>query len=273
MFCPPPELRRALPLLHFSTKWHSPPCRRAVSASAWGKVFNGRRGPGDRPRPRPSSGARCAPAGPEVAIWTPASRRRGRAGPVRSDLCRARSRHQQLPAAGGARDPRQLPRGRRVLAHHPARRRRHRVRPAERGGDRARGRCAAGLPQQDPQPRRHPGAADRDRSLPRRRERQRIPGAGARGGRHRARNRRPRDRSAAGGDRLHAAGRSGVEGRDPVRHRRRLIGTGAARPHGADRARPAASGGRSLGVAADGRRDAGRAPRRRHRHAAKASRR
>ena len=43
----------------------------------------------------------------------------------------------------------------------------HHVRPAERGRDRARRRGAARLPRQDAQPRRHAGAADRDRSLPR----------------------------------------------------------------------------------------------------------
>ena len=70
-----------------------------------------------------------APAGPAVAVsaspprWRRAGR--GRTGSVRPDLCRARSRHQQLPAAGRASDPRQLSRGRRVLPHHPAGRRHH----------------------------------------------------------------------------------------------------------------------------------------------------
>ena len=83
-------------------------------------------------------------------------------------------------------------------------------------------------------------------------------------GRHRARDRRPRDRGAARRHRLHAAGRSGGRGRDPVRHRRRLLGAGAARPLRADPARPAAPGDRRLGLDPDRRRDAGRAPRRRH---------
>ena len=48
-------------------------------------------------------------------------------------------------------------------------------------------------------------------------------------GRHRARDRRPRDRGAARRHRLHAAGRSAGRGRHPVRHRRRLVRAGAAR--------------------------------------------
>ena len=58
----------------------------------------------------------------------------------------------------------------------------------------------------------------------------RIPRARPQRGRHRAGDRRPRDRGAARRHRLHAAGRSGGRRRDPVRHRRRLVGTGAARP-------------------------------------------
>ena len=61
-------------------------------------------------------------------------------------------------------------------------------------------------------------------------ERRRVPRARARRGRHRARDRRSRDRGAACRHRLHAAGRSGRRGRDPVRHRRRLLRAGAARP-------------------------------------------
>ena len=212
MFCPPPRVAPGAARCYtFPRSGDSPPRRRAVIGFGMGKGFQWTTRPG-RPASAPSLIGRPERhrRGRRSPYRSSASRRRGRVGCVRSDLCRARSRHQQLPAAGGARDPRRLPRHRCVLAHHPARRGRHRVRPAERGGDRARGRGAAGLPQQDPQPRRHPGAADRDRGLPRGRERHRIPGARARRGRHRARDRRSRDRGAARRDRLHAAGRSGI---------------------------------------------------------------
>ena len=70
----------------------------------------------------------------------------------------------------------------------------------------------------------------------------RVPRAHPQRGRHRARDRRPRDRGAARRHRLHAAGRSGGRGRHPVRHRRRLVanwcGSAAASP---TPARPAAS--------------------------------
>ena len=64
------------------------------------------------------------------------------------------------------------------------------------------------LPRQDAQPRRHPRAPDRDRGLPRGRERRRVPRPHRRGGRPRARDHRPRDRGDAGRHRLHAADRS-----------------------------------------------------------------
>ena len=101
---------------------------------------------------------------------------------------------------------------------------------AERGRDPARGRRAARLPRQDAQPRRHPLAPDRDRGLPLGRQRPRFPGAHPQRGRHRAGDRRSRDRGAARRHRLHAAGRSGGRGRDPVRHRRRLLRARSARP-------------------------------------------
>ena len=84
----------------------------------------------------------------------------------------------------------------------------------------------------------------------------------ARGGRARSRDHRPRDRGRAGRHRLHAAGRSRRRRRDPVRHRRRLVRAGAARPLGAVPARAAAAGDQGVGVDAGRRRDAGRAPRR-----------
>ena len=73
-------------------------------------------------------------------------------------------------------------------------------------------------------------AADRHRSLPRRRERRRIPRPRRRASRPRTRDRRFRDRGAAGGGRLHGTVRSGGVRRHPVRYRRRLVRSGAARP-------------------------------------------
>ena len=170
-----PELRSALSLLDFASKLRSPPCRRAVRASA-GERFSmddEARATGLDPVPDRAPGPRRGRRSPYRHPRHDEAARTGRY--VRPDLCRARSRHQQLPAAGGARDPRQLPRHRCVLAHHPAGRGRHRLGPAERSGDRARGRGVARVPQQDAQPRRHPRAADRDRSVPRGRERRRFP--------------------------------------------------------------------------------------------------
>ena len=82
------------------------------------------------------------------------------------------------------------------------------------------------------QPRRHPRAADRDRGLPRGRQRRRVPRPHRRRGRARARDHRPRDRGRARRHRLHAAVRSAGRRRDPVRHRRRLLRDRAARALG-----------------------------------------
>ena len=141
------------------------------------------------------------------------------------------------------------------------------VRAHQRRRDRARGRGAGDLPRQDDEPRRHPRAADRHRSLPRGGERRRIPGPHHGGSRARSRDHRPRDRGRACRHRLHAAARSRCRRRDPVRHRRRFVGAGAARPVGAVPARAAAAGDQGLGVDAGRRGDAGRAPRRPRRHA------
>ena len=59
-----------------------------------------------------------------------------RSNSIPDDLCRARSRHQQLPASDRAAHRRRLSRHRRVLPHHPPRRRRRRVAPHQRGGGR-----------------------------------------------------------------------------------------------------------------------------------------
>ena len=122
------------------------------------------------------------------------------------------------------------------------------------------------------QPRRHARAADRDRGLPRGRERRRVPRPRRRGGRPRARDHRPRDRGRARRHRLHAADRSGRRRRHPVRYRRRLLRAGAARALGAGAARPAAAEDRGLDLAAGRRGDAGRAPRRPRGHAATSTR-
>ena len=135
----------------------------------------------------------------------------------------------------------------------------------------ARRRGARHLPRQDGAPRRDAGAADRDRGLPRGRERRRVPEPHRRGGRPRARDHRPRDRGDARRHRLHAAVRSRCRRRDPVRYRRRLLGAGAARPLAAGAARPAAAEDQGLGVAAGRRGDARRAPRRACGHPAKST--
>ena len=65
-------------------------------------------GLGPVPDREPSKGPGGAGGRPIGIRARPSRRRRraGRAGCIRPDLCRARSRHQQLPAAGGARRPR-----------------------------------------------------------------------------------------------------------------------------------------------------------------------
>ena len=106
----------------------------------------------------------------------------------------------------------------------------------QRRGDRARGRCARHLPRQDAQPRRHAGAADRDRGLPRGRERRRVPRprrARRSGSSSRSSTARPRPRLAATGCTPLVDPRR--RGRDPVRYRRRLLRARAARALGAGR--------------------------------------
>ena len=104
------------------------------------------------------------------------------------------------------------------------------TRRAQRSRDRPRHRGARRLSRQDAQPRRHPRPADRHRSVSRGRQWRRVPRPRDARGRARSRDRRPRDRGRAGRDRLHAADRSRGARRHPVRHRRRLVRTGAARP-------------------------------------------
>ncbi len=136
----------------------------------------------------------------------------------------------------------------------------------------ARGRGARHLPRQDEEPRGHARAADRHRSLPDRGEWRRVPRPHRGGSRARTRDRRSRDRGGAGRHRMHAADGSRRRGRDPVRHRRRLLRTGAAWPFDAVPARTAAAGDQGLGLDAGGRRDAGRAPWRARCHARRSTR-
>ena len=98
-----------------------------------------------RPQRRPGG-----VAGHPMAIRTTAA---GSGGAVPAHLCCPRSRHQQLPAADRASERRQLPRRRRILAHHPARRRRV---PSGRISDAAicRRSSARHLPRQDAPSRR-----------------------------------------------------------------------------------------------------------------------
>ncbi len=110
-----------------------------------------------------------------TACVATAQRRDHDRGPLRRaparDLCGARSRHQQLPPVDRAADRRRLSRRRCIFPHHPPRRGAGRQPPHQRGGDRARGRGAAGLPRQDARARGCARAAHCDRGLPRRRER------------------------------------------------------------------------------------------------------
>ena len=196
------------------------------------------RGIGER---GPSATARGARAVAPSAARRPAARRAGRG----SRLRRARSRHQQLPAAGRAAAIRQL--GETFASSMPF--------PASSGLARAcarRGRLseaairrtdrsAGDLPRQDDGARRHARPPDRHRSLPRRREWRRIP--------------RDESRESTGltleiidsGDRGAACGRRAaprlpIRGRErrPVRYRRRLVRNRLARPAPASARRRAA---------------------------------
>ena len=144
-------------------------------------------------------------------------------------LCRARPRHQQLPAPDRLSVRRRLSRGRFLFADHPARRGRFRDRLHQRGGDRTRHCRALDLPRQDPDPEGPPPAPDRDRGLPRGFQCRLFSRPGRGRNRHPARSDRPRDRGVACGDRLLAAARSQRPRRDPVRYRRRLDRAGPDR--------------------------------------------
>ena len=106
-------------------------------------------------------------------------------------------------------------------------------------------------------------AADRDRGGARGRERRRVSCARQAGVRPLARNHRPRDRSAARRAWLRASARSRRRRGDPVRHRRRLLGTRAFGPRANGRSRAADRADARLGIALDGGGFARRTPRRR----------
>ena len=142
----------------------------------------------------PPRANRLAEANPRpvlsTAAWQHAGRelRRRRAEPARAapapalrpaGFRRTRPRHQQLPpAGGGARSAGPVPRHRRVLAHRPAGRGAGCERTLVRSGDGPRRRGAEGLRRQAAQPFDRARAADRDRGLPFRRERRRVPCSG-----------------------------------------------------------------------------------------------
>ena len=139
------------------------------------------------------------------------------------DLCRARSRHQQLPASGGAPDRRGLPRRRRVFPHRPAWRGHLGVRPLERAAI-ARAIAALAICRNKMKNK----GVTRARLIAT--EACRAAQNGARVSRpcrrgigSRARGHRSRNRSAARRHRLHAVDRSAGRRRRPVRYRRRFV--------------------------------------------------
>ena len=208
------------------------------------------------PRSRPPWGRRWPPRHPVGGRRQPRLSASGLRG--------ARSRHQQLPSAGRAPDPRRFSRHRRIFAHHPPRRGHGGVGPARRGRDRPRDRGAVDLPRQDAQPRRYARAADRDRGLPLGRER-RSSSARACSARSasisKSSTARPRRKLAAIG--CTPLMDPACRGRRPVRHRRRLVRDRPARAQRSGERRPAEPADPRLGLAAGRRRVAGRALRRR----------
>ncbi|RST32309.1 RlmE family RNA methyltransferase [Sphingomonas ginkgonis] len=144
-------------------------------------------------------------------------------------LCRHRSRHQQLPPAGGASERRRLHRGRRLLAHRPTGRGTGPDRAAQPGGDGPRSNRAGGLLGQAQAAQGDARPLGRDRGLSPRRERRRVHRPGPRGDRDRAGDHPAGGRGAARGARLpQAAGPWRRPGAD-LRHRRRLDRAGAGR--------------------------------------------
>ena len=153
-------------------RWTTRPGRPASAPCLTGTRVTGLGGAGGRP-----IGIRAAIAAEAARVgWTCPVR------PMRRSI--------SAPTIAGcwwrAPTARRLPRRRCLLPHHPAGRGDHRPRagsamPAiERAVEALRD-----LPRQDAQPRRHAGAADRDRSLPRGGQRRRFSGPRARRGRHR----------------------------------------------------------------------------------------
>ena len=116
---------------------------------------------GDHPANMPHRHARRAPGSGHGPSGHPAQKALAR----RAALCRARPRHQQLPAADRAAAGRGLRGGRRLFADRPAGRGAGVERAAVRRGDRPHHRRAAGLRRQAAPPQR---ARSRARSRPKR---------------------------------------------------------------------------------------------------------
>src|SRR5262249_24919786 len=138
------SVARATPVLHLlrSELGTRPLPLSPDGFGAAGRILMKDQGPAGGGRPRPwlrAGAAATGPVGSALTLRVSASRRRpGRRPSVSSDLCRARSRDQQLPAPGRPPDRWQLPCHRCVLPHHPPRRGRVDVRPHQRCGDRSR---------------------------------------------------------------------------------------------------------------------------------------
>ena len=219
---PPPAAARHAP--GFSAREEHPPTegQEAAQAQARPQGVRARRqaggrtgrgsGPGGRQRRRRDTAGRAF-AAPRASALPAGSGSASRAGfrPAGrpAGVCRARSRHQQLPPAGRRAGPAwPVPRHRRLFQDRAAGGGADFDRPAGRAGHGPRRRGAEGLRRQARRPAAQAGEADRHRSLPRRRKRRRVPGAGRDGGRADARDHRPPHRGAAGGLRLRLAGRA-----------------------------------------------------------------
>ena len=254
-------------LLHLRRSWNRDicRCRRAADRLRRGrKAFDERRGPGNR-RPRPAvTGHGASARGRRSPIGYP--RRDGaavgdRGGATYAALDLGTNNCRLLVARPTAR---RLSRRRRILPHHPARRGRLGLRPHQRRRDRrARSRrsrvCRDKMRNRGVDAR----AADRDRGLPRGRERRRIPAPASReevGLELEIIDRETEARLAATGcTPLIDPDADGVILFDIGGGSSELVRLG---PLAAGAARAAAAGDQGLGVAPGRRGDARRAPRR-----------
>jgi hypothetical protein len=175
----------------------------------------------------------CPAAGRQVppAPSSPTARRAtgARALARIAPLCRARSRHQQLPAADRPAAGLGLHRDRRLLADRPAGRGARDHRPAIRRGDRPHPGGAANLRGEAQAPQRLACALGGDRGVPPGLERCRVHRARLSRDRHRARHHHRRGRGAACRARLPCAARARRRPGPGLRYRRRLDRAGAGR--------------------------------------------